>query len=171
MNININYDLIKTIENYYTKFTPFKLVKHTFSNNINADILLAGYTIRNLITEEPVKAIVKSLLIGLGVPTLISLYCVLKKEDPIKYSSYKKIVEIPETLNDMRIKTNCDLLKDTKVEKKEYSIRINENKIPQLIESKFFLIPSCGKNGEIKNTPLVQEHKMFTKKYILSKGK
>lgn len=170
MNININYDLINTIEDNYKKFTPFKFVKYTLLNNSLASAVFAGYTIRNIIAEPPAKAIIKSLVFVTGIPTLISLYFVVKKEDPVKRLVSEKYNSIPDSLKELRIKTDTNLLKNTKLERKEYTIRINENKIPQLLESKHILVPSVEKNGEIKNVPVVQEHPVFTKKYVLSKN-
>ena len=63
------------------------------------------------------------------------------------------------------------MIKESRLEGKKYEIRLNDKKLPQIIESKFILVPSYNNNGEVKDTSLLQEHALFTKQYVLSKSR
>ena len=164
MNISINYDFMNTI-GVTNKPSVFKLVKHAYSTNSFARVALTAIAAHSILFYSPIRALARITLSAIGIPYLINLF----GSQPIKNSAVKLVKELPNSFNSLNIKTNDNLLGKSKLEKTEYKIRINENKMPQLIQSKYILVPSYGPKGEVRNTSVVQEHQLFSKKYVLSK--
>jgi hypothetical protein len=170
MNVEINHDLMKTINNYNSPYTSLKFIKGVYSNYDSAKLALGLYGISNLILYHPIRAAIRTFIVGVGVPALVSLYYSLKKDDPFKVKDQDNLAETPEKLKALDINTNEDLLIKTKLTKKEYKFRINEDKTKKIVESKFILVPSYDNDNKLVSIPLVQEHELFSKKYVLSKA-
>ena len=93
----------------------------------------------------------------------------------INTDRYKNISEIDlkqlvTKLKDLNVNTSYDLLRKSELDDKEYRFRLNEHKLPELVESKFILVPSYNFDGEIKASHIEQEHVVGSKVYTLSIG-
>lgn len=72
-------------------------------------------------------------------------------------------------LNELNVKTSGELLLDSKVYHKQHKFVLSEKGIPGIMQNKYINIPTYD-NGDIKETSILQEHKIGTKEYVLSLG-
>ena len=170
MNIIINYDLIEYIMYSNQDLNPFKIIKHSFKHNKFFIAYTSIWAIKNLFSYPFGKALGSSLLSTGGAVTFALIFFTIQKQDPYKELSDEALIELCGSLKNIGIDTDFDLLKESKVDGKIYNFKLNEKKFPQIIESKYILIPSYNHNGEVNDTSVVQEHVMFSKEYIISKG-
>ena len=73
-------------------------------------------------------------------------------------------------LNDLNVNTDYDLLLQSEHYETKYKIKLNEKKLPYLLESKYIMVPTYSYSGEIKDTSILQEHVVGSKEYVLSLG-
>ena len=91
-------------------------------------------------------------------------------DDIYKEKSDKRLRELIISLKNNNIDTDYDLIRKSKISSKIYNLRINEKKIPEIIESKYILMPAYYFMNNIVDTPILQEHAIGSNKYILSIG-
>ena len=101
---------------------------------------------------------------------------VRKRVTTIKDTYQKEGEQEIESLNNsirgsevLSIDTDKELLKESKLEKKRYSIRLNEDKLPVLLQSKLITVPAHKDDGTIEGVSLLQEHAVGSKNYYLSR--
>lgn len=51
---------------------------------------------------------------------------------------------------------------------KKYKVELNKQQLPHLKEETYILVPSYTFNGDIKDTSILQEHRIESKEYVLS---
>ena len=91
--------------------------------------------------------------------------------DHYKEDSSNNLKRLVSILKELNVDTTYELLKKSECYHKIYNLKLNEKKIPQIIESKYILLPSYDYKGDITNTSLLQEHVVGSKTYVLSLGK
>ena len=171
MNIIVSYDFIDIVKGSNEPAGPIKLMKYTLKHNPVWKLYMAGSFAIDVIREPFGKALGESALGAGGAFMIASLYFLIIKRDPVKERADIKIDELSSLLQKIDVNTNSSLIKESRLEGKKYEIRLNDKKFPQIIESKFILVPSYDNNGEVKDTSLLQEHALFTKQYVLSKSR
>lgn len=72
-------------------------------------------------------------------------------------------------LTKQHVKTSLELLLDSKMYDKKSNFILTEKGISGIMQKKYINVPSYN-NGNIEETSIVQEHKIGTKKYVLSLG-
>lgn len=169
MNIIINYDLVEYLKNSNQELNPFKLMRSLKHNKVFI-AYNTFWVVKNLSDYPLGKALGVSLFSFGSSVTIAFMYFSAKKNDPLKVESDEALKKLCYSLKDININTDFDLLKKSRVDGKIYNFKLNEKKIPQIIESKYILVPSYDNNGDIKDTSIVQEHAMFSSEYILSRG-
>lgn len=170
MKIIINYDYINAIKNVNEKYTPFKVIRNNKVKWVKVNLPI--YTAANmLITNFDLKR--TAALLGLQFFTLTGCFFVLHSATtPDVYSVKSELAlrDLVRKLKDVNVDTSFELLKQSELYDKKYEIKLNEKKLPELIQSKYILVPTYDYLGSVKETSIVQEHIMGSKDYVLSLG-
>ena len=167
MKIIINYDLVNEIYNASDIPVGFKLIK-------NQKVVFIGlYTIsiyRNLDLNNLtfLLSMTSDIFFINLFPLALSLTSKITNNDFIKDFSSERLDSLVAKLQSLQVDTTFDLLLESKVYKKVTNLKINENKIPYLLESKYILVPTLDSLGNTTNISILQEHIIGSKKYVLS---
>ena len=170
MNLMINYDFFNAVRNVNEPMTPFKVLRneknHYLKFNLPVYTLIDYYTCKNGLIE-----IIPTLILQFGFLTGTMALVYKKFEvDTYKDIAIKNLTKLAGDLENLNIETNYQLLLDTELLSKKYQLRLNKEKLPEILESKYLLVPSFNYNGEVKDTSLLQEHVVGSKQYVLSIG-
>ena len=171
MNIITNFDLENAIYNVNRKLTPLKIIKN--NKVIWAKINLPVYTALDyIIADGDIKTIGGILLsqFGLSIAIVYMLNSSLGV-DFYQMISERDLRDLLKSFKDSEINTSFDLLKKSEVYEKKYNVRLNEKKLPELVQSTYILVPTYDSFGDVKDTSVLQEHVMGDDEYILSFGK
>ncbi len=170
MKIIVNYDLIKKIKDVKEPFSGFKLIRTKGPRILK---LIPFYFLINLALFNSVEQAIYCSL-GLNVPLGILLEVMpyrIVGEDFDKLRAEKDLRKLSVQLQDLNLKTNYELLLESYEYEKKYSIHLDENKIPYILESKYIVVPTYDYNGDIKESYIVQEHALGDKEYVLTLGR
>ena len=170
MNIVINYNFVNAVKDINEGFIPSKVVR----NNLNMWIKF------NLPFLTSLEIAVTKDKFFKYYPVAIAFHLLFVFEaELIKYKLlgdlYKDIADLRlktlvSMLNDININTDYSLIKDSKCYHTVRNLKLNEKKIPQIVESKYILLHAYDNKGDIVETSLLQEHVMGSKQYVLSMG-
>ena len=169
MKLIINYDLIsKTKEAKDTYVLTrirknFKKVSYWYGIYVTINLSL-GQRIEQAIGNAAFSA---SFLF-----TLFSIMDFIKYKtlgDIDKAKAIFDLIKLSIQLGQSNISTSVDLLLDSEEYETKYKIKINEKKLPYVLQEKYIMVPTYN-NGEIKETSILQEHVMGSKVYVLSLG-
>lgn len=173
MKLLINYDFFEEILNAKEPVGPLKIIRNNkrrwakfnlplytafnfaFGNNITQNLCLLAIQFGLLTTIESISSLITKKICG---------------EDFYTAKAIVNLKKLLIQLNDLNIKTDYDLLLDSKPYKREYKIKLNEKKLPIVLESKYIMVPTYNFNGDVKDTSILQEHVVGSKKYVLSLG-
>ena len=169
MKILNDYDLINTVKNVDKPFSVFKLVRNNKARWLKLNIPI--YAAIDFAIKREIPGTIELVAMQLGFVAVFETisYYVLNT-DPFYTKSDRDMKILVEKLKAINVETDYDLLKKTTLDTKKYNIRINEKKLPEIIESKYILVPSYNYNGEVKETHMIQEHVVGSHQYILSVG-
>ena len=168
MKILINFDFMNAVKNVNEGITPFKVIRN--NKSVWAKFNLPIYTAINLLaTKGDIKSSLLILGLQFGFLTVANMI-VLTVSNPDIYSVKSDIAlgELVSKFKDNNIDTSKDLLKKSEVYNKKYEIKLNESKIPELIQSKYILVPTYDYLGNVKDTSVLQEHVVGSNEYVLS---
>lgn len=169
MKLVVNYDLIDSIKNVNEPLNPFKIVRN--NKRVWAKFNLPIYTMMDLCFTRDLKNILEMLMIQFSFLTIAELVALsLIKVDKYKDKSNYDLKKLVSKLKDINVDTDYDLLKESILDSRMYNLKLNKNKIPQLMESKYILVPSYTYSGEIKDKSILQEHVVGSSDYYLSVG-
>lgn len=182
MKLNINYDLIDKIQEAQGKYKLQRLSKDTFKYALRYGFSYPLYTTLNsltdlnnnlITTDQAFIDIAVSIgitlgLLGLGIATVDMLLekCTGKSNEQIAIEELRRL---SVKLNNLNVKTSGELLLDSKEYYKEHKFVFSESGVPAVMQNKFINIPTYN-NGSIEETSILQEHKVGSKKYVLSLG-
>ena len=168
MKLVINYDFFNAVLDVNEGFTPMKIVR----NNKKGIVLgVPSFFTMNYVLIRSLPDSIK--ILGLQTLSFFALNYVYKfyyGYDPYKEASIDRLRKLSYKLNDIFVNTDYDLLLKSEIIKKEHKIHLNEDKIPDLLENKYVLVPTYDFNGNIKNTSILQEHIVGSNEYVLSVG-
>ena len=173
MKFETDFDLLKVVYIHEAPLSLQRTVKIYGPLMLKQTIFLS--ILFSILIENPKVSIIGSTFgTWIGGTTVITafLHFLYQKTGDLEQEAAKKeLIEFVKKLNHLDINTNLELLLKTEQDDKtEYEIYLNENKLPVLMQRKYLLIPSYTSDGEIKDTGVIQEHVMFSKKYSFSKG-
>ena len=171
MNIYINYDFIEAVQGSNDPLNPIKVMKYTLKHNYFWKIYMVGSLTINSIRESFGKALGSTLLGAGGSFMIATVYFLIKKKDPLKEISDIKLNNLSCSLQKIGVNTDQELIKESRLEGRKYEFKFNKKIIPQMIESKYILVPTYNNIGEVKETSILQEHTLFTNEYVLSKSR
>ena len=179
MKIKVNYDLIDKIKQSQKGITLSKTASKNFKYGI---YMFSIYTILDsilysildlMLSENKDSNVLLAASIGASVFYLLKSLademmnkCLKEKQ---KQDALIDLIFLTRKLKKINIDTSPELLIDSKIQSVEYKINLNEEKIPNLLQNKYILIPTYN-DGEIKEKYVLQEHVIGSKEYTLSSG-
>lgn len=169
MKLVINYDFFNEVLNANENITPFKVIRNNKSKWIRCHIPIAG--IIHFSLNPPMKAL---LLLGFQFSLMTGIELVARNMlpyDPYKEEALQRLRKLSEDFNDLDIDTSCELLLKTEMEAHIYNLRLNEDKLPIIMENKYLLVPVYNNLGDVKKISVLQEHVVGSKQYVLSMGR
>ena len=168
MNIVINYDFFKEVQNAKEKYGLLKVARnqkntwmfYTLPTLISLD-LLTGTDVSELIETIPFQAL-----------TILYLDYITHRigGDIYRSTAEKRLHLLLSELEQINISTSYDLLLETCLYAKKLSIKLSDIKLPYLLEEKYYYIPTYDSLGEVKDTSILQEHIIGSLDYVLSIG-
>lgn len=170
-NLIINYDLMHKI---YEAQGKKKLPKNfkTFAVSIYPVGTALTSLIDNASIDTTVVAVALATAISYGSVTIMEhmMHKLYRSIGIMTFSDIAalQLLILSTDLNKQNVKTNVDLLLDSKVYHKEYKFILNKKGIPGIIQRKFFNVPVYDYDGKVTETSLLQEHKMGSRQYVLS---
>lgn len=171
MKLIINYDFIEAIKNAKEPFTAFKVIRNKKTRWATLNFPLYIAVIAAIQKEFDIPII----LCGFGLGCCFNIFSEslenkIFSTDDYKEEAIQNLKKLSSQLTELNISTDYELLLDSKLYERKYKIQVNENKIPDLIESKYILVPTYTYNNEIKEESILQEHILGTNTYVLSLG-
>lgn len=170
MKILINYDFFNAIRDVNEAFTPFKVIRNNKKRwvlfNIPALTWLEYIAVRDQIFRYLPLAFCIHFTTILGLE-LMEYKIVGDKYKEKAVENLKFLVPKLETLN---VSTSFELLKKSTCYHKVCNLKLNNRKLPQLIESKYILVPSYDYKGDIVDKSILQRHVIGQNKYELTTG-
>ncbi len=168
MKIKINYDLIDKIKESQNGVTLFKTASRNFKYGI---FMFSAYILLDLMLSKDDNNVLLAASIGASIcylsKTLIDNIMNACIKDKQKLKALTDLISLTIKLKKINIDTSLELLIDSKVQKVDYSIKLNSKKIPSILQNKYILIPTYN-DGEIKEKYVLQEHVIGSKEYTLS---
>lgn len=169
MKLVINYDFFNAILDVNEKFNGFKVIRN---NKKFYKLAIPIWLTFDIIYLKKIIEVLLSLIFQIGFKVVIEYTSYLfDKIDIYEIQSHNNLRLLANNLQNLNVNTDYNLLLESEYDGREYSIQINENKIPEIIENKYILVPVYDYNGEIKNQSIVQEHVIGTNNYVLSIGR
>ena len=168
MKILVDYDLINSIKNVNEPMSPYKIIRNRKADwaKFNLPLYTAVDIALNNIEKVPlILAFQFGLLITAEMIVRIPL-----RLDEFKTKSDQDLKTLVTKLQDLNVETNYEMLKKSELDDKTYKFRLNESKLPELVETKYILVPSYNYQGNIKSTSIQQDHVVGSKTYVLSIG-
>lgn len=169
MKLIVNHDLLNSAKNIKEPLTPFKVIRNNKARWAKFNLPL--YTAVNYLVNRNVPTTIG--VLGLQFGLLITADIFVNHAlgiDKYKDESERNLKQLAQQLSDLNIDTNYELLLKSELDDKDYKVRLNEHKLPELVETKYLLVPSYNYDGEVKASHIEQEHVVGSKKYILSIG-
>ena len=170
MKILINYDFLNDVKNVNENYTPFKVIRNSKEEWMKYNLpIFTGFNL--IITNFDVKRTISILSLQFIAITACN-YAIYSATKPDVFSIKSELAlrDLVRKFKDNNFNTSFELLKESELYDKKYEIRLNENKIPEMIQSKYILVPYQDYIGNINKASLLQEHIMGSKEYVLSLG-
>ena len=170
MNLIINYDFFNAIKDVNEPLSPFKVMRN--SKRFNTMVALPCFIIMNSFQYHgDLEKTFLTLPINFSVITLLeTFHNMLLHKDEYKEIAMIRLKRLVQELNDLNIDTNYDLLLKSELYQKKYHLRLNDEKLTVILESKYILMPTYKFNGNINDTSVLQQHVVGSKTYVLSLG-
>lgn len=169
MKLRINFDFFEKIKDVKEPHNPLKIIRN---NKEYIVMYLSFWTTFDLLAFDSFNEFISKVLVDFaiifgsaGLTCILEL--LLKKDDYAKIA-VEDLKGLVSSLNSLNLNTNYELLLESQLSCKEYKIVLNKNKIPQILESKYILVPTYNYNNQIKDVSVLQEHVIGSKDYELS---
>ena len=171
MSIIINYDFLNAVRNVEKPFSGFKIIRNSKTKwikyNYPVYLLLDYFALNN-----NKNAILPVFLIEAGLTFEYELFKnVFKKEDIYCKEALERFNELAPLFKNLNMDTNASLLSVSECYDKERKLKIDEDGLPYIQESKYFYVPSIDNEGNLIDNHIVQEHIVGSDTYLLSKGR
>lgn len=168
MKLVINYDFFNAVRNVNEPYGPLKVIrneKNKYMMRLPIWSLLNYTVFQNM--QDTIGALMVQYMLVMGSDLLVDKVLGIDSYATKSMNDLKKLVV---KLNDINVKTDCELLCQSELYERNYKFSFNESKIPFLMEEKYILVPSYSYSGEIIDTSILQEHEIGTNEYMLSVG-
>ena len=169
MKLIINYDLISALKNVNEPYGPIKIIRNNKKEWIKYNLPM--YMSVNYLLQKDILQALLILPFQFGIVIMVNGIIDMKVYgDKYKEKSIKDLKKLVGILNDLHVNTDYEHLLKSTMYKKNYHISINKDKLPELMENKYILVPFYKYDGEIGETSILQEHACGSKVYTLSIG-
>ena len=169
MKLTINYDFFDAILNVNEDINAFKVIR----NNKKKLALLTPscMAFSYFVLRKVPEALLTTLLMDLYSIFKMTFEEELTGIDVYKNKSSRDLIKLVSLLKEyLYLNTDMDLLKQSSLDYKDYSINLNKEELVSIIESKYILVPVYDFNGNVKNSSILQEHSIGSCNYVLSVG-
>ncbi len=174
MKLVINYDFFNAIRNVNEPLTPMKIVRnHKFKYCLMTGTWCILAPLDGTSPEYMMKHLAFWYGFYLATDFAFDIWAKKKMLDNVDIYAYKAIPQLKKLsvmLGDINVKTNYDMLLESELYEKKYTIEKNDNKSISLSEKKYIYVPSYGFDGQEKDTSILQEHDIGSSVYTLSVG-
>ena len=168
MKIVINFDFFNAIRNVKDPL-PLKIVRNETKYEYAPLIIMSLDGIFNVsLTSFPTQLL---FCYSIYVTSDLIINGICKKnfdKDFYALNAMEKLRMLPVLLNTINVETDYNMLLSSKLYERHYKIEKCEDSILPIKEEKYIYVPSYGFDGEEKQTSILQEHSIGSKRYILS---
>ena len=172
MKLVINYDFFNAIRDVNEPLTPMKIVRNNRKYKLLAPVTLGIGYLGGMSPESIARYLI--LWYGIYITTDLALDNAIKRlnnnVDSYALTASTRLKNLSLKLDDINVKTNYDMLLESELYEKKYTIEKNDDKLISLFEKKYIYVPSYGFDGKEKETSILQEHDIGSSVYTLSVG-
>ena len=169
MNLMVDFDAYNAIKDVQERYTVTKVTRNNnrllFKLNSAAALLALAMFDGNYF----IKFAVLMFVIMFSTYSLNMLFYLLYG-DIYKEDSKRNLERLALLLSTVNVNTSYDLLEESECYYRKYKFKFNKDKILQVLESKYILVPVYDTNGDTKKVSILQEHVIGSKEYVLSMG-
>jgi hypothetical protein len=173
MKIINNYDLIEKVNDSKGKIDLLKiiLVAMTLAAPSSALVVLLNLSsgLIGLLKTTPMTFGLAHYFITIALATAAKVYTNKSKRNLFSQQAEKDLLILMNELRESGVKTDLELLKESREDLVEYKF-ISEAAKLKLRENKYILVPAHDGFGGTKDVPVLQEHNVGSKFYVLSLG-
>lgn len=166
MKININFDLIERIEDANVGISLSRVSKQFIKGTIISSSVI---TLLSIPLQRPLEDMIQSIGFSAGLNAFAYTAIDLITAPLFKKLSREYLKILSYKLKTLNVNTNYELLMNSEKYKTEYELIPEENKLPQLEQKKYIMVPVIEDNEE-REVSILQEHILGTKEYTLSIG-
>ena len=170
MNIMINYDFFNAIKDVNSILTPTKIVRNNIGKWLKFNIPVITSLEYVIVKEDILKYLPSAIAIHFFIVFQMELAQYKLLGDIYKERADIRLKVLVSQFENLNLETSYELIKESKCYHKIKNFKLNDKKIPQLIESKYILVPNYDYKGDIVETSVLQEHVIGSNNYILSIG-
>ncbi|MBQ8892053.1 MAG: hypothetical protein IJ068_04230 [Bacilli bacterium] len=172
MKLVINYDFFNAILDVNQKFIPMKVFRNRKKYLVFVSILylFGDYYIFKKRMPELLSCVVQQTSGCFMTFCMFNCIAINIGGDFYKDEGQEKLKKLVSDLKNIYVNTDYDLLLNSELIKRKYKVQLNENKIPELMEEKYILVPTNDFSNNIKNVSIKQEHIIGSTDYVLSVG-
>lgn len=167
MNILIDYDFYNAVKDVNQGFTISKIVRNNKEPWVRYYLPILTLCELAFYKDHFLKGMSIGVLIEFLLSVELNIGMYFFKGDWYKERADERLKKLVSMLNRINVNTSYDLLKESYCYHKIYNLHIN-NKLPQVFESKFIIVPSYNYNGDVVDTSILQEHVVGSHEYVLS---
>ncbi len=171
MKLVINYDLINEIKNASEPYGTMKIVR-TYKKywiGFGIPIGIIG-SIPSALDKSFLPVSLSMISFNIVISLLYDYIMYNEVGDFHKKEAKERLLKLVSLLRENNINTDYDLLLKSDMYYKKYNIRLNEDKLVEVLESKYILIPTYNYNMKVTDTSILQEHVVGSSEYVLSLG-
>ena len=166
MKIQINYDLMDKIREAKTGFN----LQYNFYKPLGYTAFYTALKLSSImVVPKTVEELVIDVIGAFGFYTLITAIPSVALLPLDRKRATESLKLLSSRLKDINVNTNHELLLKSYNYKTEYKVKFNDYLLPYVEQNKYISVPTI-ENGEEKETSLLQEHIIGSRKYALSYG-
>ena len=170
MNLVINYDFFNAIKDVNEGFTPMKVVRNNIGSWFKFNLPMITTLEYAIARENFFRYMPQAIAVHLFLIFNTELILYKTLGDLYKDKADMRLKSLVCMLDKVNIETTYELLKKSDCYHKVKNFKLNEKKIPQIVESKYVLVPNYDYKGDVIETSILQEHVIGSNQYILSIG-
>lgn len=168
MKLVINYDLMSRVKDAREKLGPLKIIRNRKVQYLSFNLPL--WASLNYIFGHDFISNIYTLFLQYGIVIGTELIAQKMVGDAWMQRAVRSLIMLVPQLQSLCVHTDYYKLLEAETYKTKYKIKLNEKKLPQVLQSKYIMVPTYGFDGNETETSVLQEHVMGSRDYILSIG-
>ena len=168
MKLIINYDFFNAVRDVNEGFTPFKIIRNKKNKWIKCNIPILTFLYYLGLGNNFLKHLPSGLCLYYTLEFGMEFVQYKLVGDIYKNEAIDKLRQLSYNFQNLNINTSYDLIKKSTCYSVVHNLQLNKNKIPQIVESKYILVPYYNMHNNIKDASILQEHVIGSSTYILS---